>query len=81
MVLSSESDPCGEIDDALKAKPNRLDARLAVPLSCQEAAQHRYQSHDLVECAGIGKATALMKGLGRQHLRAAPIPSKLAGRD
>ena len=49
MSLSRESDPCGEIHDALEAKPNGLHARLAIAPARQEAAEHGHQAHHLVE--------------------------------
>ncbi len=76
MSLASESDPCGEIHDALEAESNGLHARLAIALARQEAAEHGHQAHHLVQSEwGLGHLLPI------QDIRRLPlIPLEQQGR-
>ena len=49
MILASKLDPGSEVDDALQAKPDGLDAWFAVAFACKESAQHGHQAQHFVE--------------------------------
>ena len=68
MSLPRESDPCGEVDDALKAEPEGLHTRLAIALARREADEHGHQAHHFVE-----------PGRGLRHLLAVQDVSRLFG--